>query len=99
MTWGGLRDLAFRGRDALQEGQAEPLREGRRDDAAAGAVGGRHGDQTHCRAGVAGRAALVVSGIGSHGNSSLLLLVMPWPGRPRARPAPGGRWAARARTR
>src|SRR2546429_114093 len=64
MTWGGLRDLALRGRDALQEGQAEPLREGRRDDAAAGAVGGRHGDQTHCRAGAA------VSGIGSHGCSS-----------------------------
>src|SRR5580704_19439833 len=64
MTRGGLHDLALRGRDALQEGHAEPLREGRRDDAAAGAVGSRHGDQTHYRAGRA------VSGIGSHGSSS-----------------------------
>src|SRR5580692_10287884 len=64
MTRGDPRDLALRGRDALQEGQAEPLRKGRRDDAAAGAVGSRHGDQTHCRAGRA------VSGVGSHGSSS-----------------------------
>src|SRR5207237_6550838 len=61
---GGQRDLALGGRNALQEGQAEPLREGRRDNAAAGAVGGRHGDQTH------GRAGPGVSGIGSHGCSS-----------------------------
>jgi hypothetical protein len=47
----GLREVALGGGDPLQEGQAEPAGQGRGDDAAAGAVGCRHGDQPHIGAG------------------------------------------------
>ena len=42
-----LGGMPLRGGDALQEGQAEPLGQGRGDDAAASPVGRRDGDQPY----------------------------------------------------
>src|SRR6516225_6203228 len=47
ITRPGPCEVAFGGGDPLQEGQAEPAGQGRGDDAAAGAVGRRHGDQPY----------------------------------------------------
>ena len=51
-----LRDMALGGGDPLQERQTEPVGQGWRNDATAGAVGRRHSDQAHGRPGPRGRA-------------------------------------------